>query len=274
MSSSRGSLHGPYSAGLRSKQFKTVCLPARSLLSRPRVLTFAANTSDNFQESAQRLARSAQEKVNDFLKEQDLQRKAEKAAKELKKTAQDTYDRVELKARRTYSKLDYDFQLNAKAQKAAKRVEEAVRDVDQQYSVRRNIRNWKELVQKKWPIWRKRLDEFSNTTAGKVVILGLLVVVLSSPLFWRVVNFVLLLWWLSVPLSIVLVNYASKKQAERFEQEQEKVREQQRRRNPFADIFSSNPSPARNGSSGVKGKGGRTQQDGPIIDAEWTSLDD
>lgn len=228
----------------------------------------AANTSNSFQHSAERLAQQAQQKINDFVSKQDLQRKATKAAEELKKSANETYDRVELKARRTYSKLESKYQLNQKAQKAARRFEETVREVDQQYSIRRTFRNVGEQLKRKWPIWRRGFEEFSSTNLGKIVLGMLFVWLLTTSFFLKLVSAVLFLSWLSVPVSLVLVNLASQKQAQKLQEEQEKQR--QRQRNPFGDIF--NSAQARYKES--KQTKRSTQQDGPVIDAEWHSLDE
>lgn len=86
----------------------------------------------------------------------------------------------------------------------------------------------------------------------------------------------LLLWWLSVPVAMLLLNLARERQAQRLQQQQAEAEAATRRAtNPFADLFG--------GSFSTRGAGRRAgaansrsqhaAQDGPIIDAEWTSID-
>jgi hypothetical protein len=89
-------------------------------------------------------------------------------------------------------------------------------------------------------------------------------------------NTVLLLWWLSLPLSLIALDYARRQQAERMRQAEEE--EARRAANPFADLFrsaarSTSTSAGRSGFGGGS-RGRYSEQDGPIIEASWTSLDD
>lgn len=92
----------------------------------------------------------------------------------------------------------------------------------------------------------------------------------------------LLLWWLTVPLSLLAINAAANQQAEqmRRQQQAEAEAEARRRANPFAEMFRDagaafGGAAASSGGGGGRGRGsGYVQQDGPVIDAEWTSLDE
>lgn len=64
----------------------------------------------------------------------------------------------------------------------------------QQYNVRRRIRNSADHVQRMWPVWSKKLDAFSQTWYGKVTILTVIFVIISSPIFWQLLNLLLLAW--------------------------------------------------------------------------------
>lgn len=81
---------------------------------------------------------------------------------------------------------------------------------------------------------------------------------------------------LSVPLSFLLIEAVRRQQAERMAEAEAAQRAAQ---NPFADMFKSRAS-AGAGGGRASGFGGgmqssrATRQSGPVIDAEWTSLDD
>ncbi|GFH13818.1 uncharacterized protein HaLaN_09769, partial [Haematococcus lacustris] len=95
-------------------------------------------------------------------------------------------------ARRQLAALDREHSLREKAARLGKRVEEAARDLDQTYQVRRRARNGLEYVQRRWPAWQKQLDEFSETWVGKATIVTGIVLIVSSPL------------WLAIPLTATL----------------------------------------------------------------------
>lgn len=129
--------------------------------------------------------------------------------------------------------------------------------------------------QRQWPIWSKRASEFSQTTAGKVTGVALFVLALQSGLFFALLNWLLLLWWLSIPLSMALGNAIRKKQVEQMQQQAEEYNRQQA--NPFAGFWSQQQSASSSGSSSRSSSGGsksRWDQDGPVVDAEWTTIDE
>jgi hypothetical protein len=126
-------------------------------------------------------------------------------------------------------------------------------------------------LQRQWPIWSKRISEFSQTTSGKVVGVGLFVLALQSGLFFSLLNWLLLLWWLSIPLSMALGSAIRKKQVEQMQQQAEEANRQQA--NPFAGFW--NKQQAGSGSASKSG-GSKTNwdTDGPVVDAEWSTIDD
>jgi hypothetical protein len=103
-----------------------------------------------------------------------------------------------------------------------------------------------------------------------VVGVALFVLALQSGLFFALLNWLLLLWWLSIPLSMALGNAIRKKQVEQMQQQQEEYQRQQA--NPFAGFWSQAKSGKSSSSSGPSKAG--WDQDGPVVDAEWTTLDD
>lgn len=94
----------------------------------------------------------------------------------------------------------------------------------------------------------------------------------------QILNAVLLLWWLGLPLALILV--ANAQQAQIRAAQQAAAEEAERRRNPFANIFR-----GRGGAGSGASRGGGFssrpsssprggQYSGPIIEAEWRPLDD
>ena len=135
-----------------------------------------------------------QQRASRWVTEQRLEQKAEEAGKAAESTLRNTYERAQASARRTYSRLDSEYNLSDKASTAGRRVEEKLREVDQQWNVRRKIRGMVEYVQRGRPRWQAAASEFLSTPVGKAFAVVLLLVLLQSPLFWRAMNFVLLLW--------------------------------------------------------------------------------
>ena len=64
----------------------------------------------------------------------------------------------------------------------------------QTWNVRRNLRRSLEYVQSKWPVWQRELDAFASTWYGKVTLILVFAAIVSSPIFWRLLNILLLLW--------------------------------------------------------------------------------
>lgn len=221
----------------------------------------------NFQDTTSKFARDANSEFQKFSKKHDF----ESLAKKAQKKAQEAFQEVQEATNRTYVKLDSEYSISDKAAKAARKAEEAAKDLDQKYSVRRKLRSTIETVQRKWPIWQKQFDEFGATWYGKVVIIGGVFLLFSSAFFWKLMNFVLLLWWLSIPLSFFLIEAVRKQQQERMQQEAEA---RQRAANPFADMFRQRASSQASGFGASSSSNGRRQQDGPVIEAEWTSIDE
>jgi hypothetical protein len=88
------------------------------------------------------MANDAQRKFQTFVREQKLDQKANQASKK----AQEVFEDVSQSAKRTYTKLDSEYDLSRKAQRVAKQAEESWRDVDQQYSIKRKLRVAKDEV--------------------------------------------------------------------------------------------------------------------------------
>ncbi|PNH06244.1 hypothetical protein TSOC_007420 [Tetrabaena socialis] len=242
-----------------------------------------------FTRSAQEAAEQLLRKAQSFAQEQKLEQRASAAVKQAGEKAGEAAEAAKVAGKRLFVKLDSEYDLTQKSARAAKRAEEAARDIDQQYGVRRRLRSAREYVVRMLPTWQRQLDEFTGTWYGKTAVFAGICLLVSTPIFWSFVNLALLLWWLSIPLSIMLLDYARKQQAQRLQQQEAEEAEAARRaaQNPFAEMFRG-AFDARRSAGAAGGRGGRTgggaggggggrgsfTQDGPVIDAEWTSLDE
>ncbi|GIL73791.1 hypothetical protein Vretimale_5349 [Volvox reticuliferus] len=243
-------------------------------------------SSDSFvreaRTAASRAFKQAQKKWDAFAKEQRLEQRTNEAFNKASASARDATDKAKEKARRVFIQLDSEYELTSKSARAARRAEEMARDIDQTYGIRRRVRSTGDYISRSWPTWQRQLDEFGSTWYGKITVFTALCLLLSSPLFWGVLNVVLLVWWLSIPIAVLMLNYAREQQAQRLKEQQEA--EARRAANPFADLFGgafggarTGGNRSRRGSSNPDGSYGHNryaQQDGPIIDAEWTTLDE
>ncbi len=180
-----------------------------------------------------------------------------------------------------HSCLHSEYDLQGKADSASKRVQEATADIDQQWGVRRRIRAAAADVRQRLPTWKRKIGAFSATQEGKAAALVLFVVLLSTGALWSVLNLAWLLWWVSLPVGFLMADQARKEAATAAATAA--AESEQRRReaaSPFASFFGGRgrgpggSSARRGGSSG--GSGGRVyaDQDGPVVDAQWVSLDD
>lgn len=230
---------------------------------------------------AERIAREAQRAASRFVEEQQLKERAAKLADSAAQAAAQAGEQLSDSARRTYVKLDAEYQIQDRVSRAARRAEEQLRDVDQTYSVRRRLRNFVEYVQRMLPSWQRQFNQFAATPVGKVAVFTGIVLLASSTVFWRMLNVAIMLWMLSVPLSLVLLDVARRRQAEAAAQAAADAAERQRRSNPFVDLFRGRAAAGGSRSGGAAARQPQSgsssswkQQSGPVIDAEFTSLDD
>eukprot|EP00798_Chlamydomonas_sp_ICE-L_P022157 gene22157-29221_t len=239
------------------------------------VCTSASSGSFNaFQRKAQRKAsewaaqQGLEEKARDA--QQVLEKNAKEAARVAESTFRNTVDTSQSSARRTFTRLDNEYQVQDKAASANRKVRETFRDVDQQYGIRRKFKNFAEYMGRTTPVWRKRAGEFLSTPIGKATAFLTVACLIQLPAFWRVVNTMLLMWWACIPISLISIGLAQRGAAQRVAAAQQT--ESQRAANPFADILSGR---GRNqGKSGSQGKGGsKRSSEGPIIDADFTIID-
>jgi hypothetical protein len=262
----------------------------------------ASKRAQDFQKSAQDFVTDTGKKVSDIIEEQNLSDKAQKAASTAQNKFQDLYAEVQVRtssqvssrqppctalcsatpnlfllwritahatqdnARRTYWKLDSEYRINDKARKARRRVEQAAADVDQQYSFKSRVRSIREDVQRKWPTWQRQAQEFFATTPGKLVLAIGVGLLFSTGLIWSLLNLLLVLWWLSVPLSLFSLSVAQRQQKEAYKKAAQQQAKQQQGWAGFPGFGRQ--------AGGQQGGGMGQQAGGPVIDAEYTVVSD
>ncbi|KIY98690.1 hypothetical protein MNEG_9272 [Monoraphidium neglectum] len=133
------------------------------------------------------------------------------------------------------------------------RLNETAQDIDQQYGLRRKVRAVVEDVKRLAPIWARRTKEFGATTQGKAAFTFLFVGLLLSGTLFKLLNLIWLGWWVSVPLSLFLADQQRRKQRDEAQQRASWVN---------------------NGSGSGKRGSSSWDRTGPVVDAEWVSLDD
>lgn len=89
----------------------------------------------SLQEDAKRFAADTKRKVEAFIDEQQLRKKADKASKKASEQMRNFSDSAQSSARHTYQSLDSEYQIGDKAEKYTRRAKEAAKDIDQKYSV-------------------------------------------------------------------------------------------------------------------------------------------
>lgn len=224
------------------------------------------SSSQSFAEQAQRFADSAQQKVQDFVREQRLDEKASEAGKEAQQRMKTAYDEAQQNMRRTYMKLESEHNLSQRFQRTKSWVSETVRDIDQEWSLRRKLKSAAEDVQRMLPTWRRQFAAFSSTPLGKAALTLALVSLLFSGLFWQLVNAFWFLFWLSIPVSALIASQRSRDAAQQEQQQQ-----QQRAQSPFSGWGGGSGS---RGSSAGGSSSSKYSSEGPIVEAEWVSLDE
>jgi hypothetical protein len=146
-----------------------------------------------------------------------------------------------------------------------KTVSERVRDIDQEYSVTRRFKSLYDDAKRMAPVWKRQFSAFSSTQLGKATLTLLFVGLLFSGLLWQLLNVFWLLWWVSVPVSLLLASQGRK--AAEQQGAGGAASSSQFGQQRWGDFGNSSNSR----SSSRSGYGG---SDGPVVDAEWTSIDD
>jgi hypothetical protein len=142
---------------------------------------------------------------------------------------------------------------------------EKVRDIDQEYSVTRRFKSLYDDAKRMAPVWKRQFNAFSSTQLGKATLTLLFVGLLFSGLLWQLLNVFWLLWWVSVPVSLLLASQGRKAAEQPGAGAASSSQFGQQRWGDYGSSSSSSKSSSRNGYGG---------SDGPVVDAEWTSIDD
>ncbi|EIE18694.1 hypothetical protein COCSUDRAFT_60004 [Coccomyxa subellipsoidea C-169] len=167
-------------------------------------------------------------------------------------------------------------ELNRKAYEfgrvASKTVKEQAGAVDQKFGVKRKLRNLADDAIRKLPMWKRQYAKFSKTTLGQVVFFAAFFFLCYSGLVWRLLNLVFILWWVAPLFVLPAINHINKKAAEEMAARQQA--QQRAAQNPFFGAFNraqtqqqGTPRAGRAASAGGK-------SDGPVIDVEYTTVDD
>jgi hypothetical protein len=150
--------------------------------------------------------------------------------------------------------------------RSKKWVSETVRDIDQEYSVTRRLKSLYDDAKRMAPVWKRQFNSFSSTQLGKATLTLLFVGLLFSGLLWQLLNVFWLLWWVSVPVSLLLASQG-RKAAEQQGASSSGFGGSQFGQQRWGDFGSSSSSSSRGGYGGGS-------SEGPVVDAEWTSIDD
>ncbi|KAK9789931.1 hypothetical protein WJX73_009412 [Symbiochloris irregularis] len=200
------------------------------------------------------------------------------------RTASDRFrsgaEEVGSRLRRTASTVDHKFDLSGKAQKAATKMKEQARAVDSKFGIQYRLRGLGDDLQRQLPKWGKQYSQFSKTSLGQVVTTAFIVYLFASGLAFRLLNILFILWWL---LPIIALPLARRKN----QQAQARAAQQQRQQQSiFNTIFSGMGAGRNQQQSGGFGRQAASNSysgkrrdysnmaDGPVIDAEWTTIDD
>lgn len=210
-----------------------------------------------------------------------MQDKAQQAAGVASKTLKQTYTTVGSGVKGAAKGVDERFDVSGKAQQAVEGLKQQADSADKRWQIRNRARRAYKDAERQFPRWKKQYDKFSNTLPGKVAWTAFLVWGFYSGVFFRLLNLVFLLWWLAPIFLLPLAQRANKQAQAEFARQ--RAAQQARQRNPFAG-FGGNPFASNMGqSAGFRGSqsasqgqrsSGSAEQDGPVIDAEWTTIDE
>ncbi|KAF6262481.1 hypothetical protein COO60DRAFT_1635991 [Scenedesmus sp. NREL 46B-D3] len=166
-------------------------------------------------------------------------------------------------------KLESEHNISDRVGRTRKWLSETVRDIDQDYSVTRRVKSLVDDAKRMAPVWKRQFSAFSSTQLGKATLTLLFVGLLFSGLLWQLLNVFWLLWWVSVPVSLLLASQGRKAAQQPGAGTANSQFGQQR----WGGFGSSSSSKSRS-SRGGYGNSNSGGSDGPVVDAEWTTIDD
>ncbi|CAK0783521.1 hypothetical protein CVIRNUC_006720 [Coccomyxa viridis] len=191
-----------------------------------------------------------------------------------------TFTVVEDGVRRAATGVDSKFDVSGKAAKAARGVKEQAEAVEYKLGLKRKLRIFAEDTQRRLPQWRKQYAAFSKTSAGQAVFVAGLVLLCYTGLIFKLLNLLFILWWFAPLIILPLLSVAGRKAAARAQEQQQQQRQAQQ--NPFFSAFAQAQQQQRQRQQQRrggytppgKGSGGRRRDDSPVIDVEYTTVDD
>lgn len=241
----------------------------RSAVPLPRCQAAHRGTRQDFQKDAQNFGNRTQQSAENFWERSNAQEKAQAATSEASKRLRSTFQTVSAGVKQTAGRVNERFDLSGKAQQTADRVKEQLEDVDEKLQFRQKARHTLADVSRQLPQWRRQYSAFSKTLPGKVLFWGLLFWGFRSGLFFRLLNIVSILFWVAPLIILPFARKFNQRNAARQQQAQQPAQSPfQPGRNPFAGF--GRPPP----EGSINKRQSYGQQDGPVIDAEWTTIDE
>jgi hypothetical protein len=93
--------------------------------------------------------------------------------------------------------------------------------VDQEWGIRRRLRVLREDAAKAWPVWSRKFEEYASTPMGRFSVICGVLLLMTTSVFWKVINWVLFLWWLAIPIAVFTVQKQATAMAEAMKRAQE-----------------------------------------------------
>jgi hypothetical protein len=212
------------------------------------------------------LAAEAQRAAQKYARDSGLDKKAASAAKEAQKVAERAAEEAAQQARTFSMKLEREHALSRRWERLKKRAEETIADADANWGVRRKVRSAVDTAQRRWPALKARANEFFATPAGQAAAVGLLVALVASGALWSLLSLLWVAWWFLIPVNLYM---AEKKKGEMRKQAQEQA-QQQAQSSPFGGAWGR----PFGGGGGGGSSGDRYSGSGPVIDAEYTVIEE
>jgi hypothetical protein len=122
---------------------------------------------------AEEMVEAAKQKVGKLVK--DVRPQIENGLEELQRTTS-----------RTYQRLDSEYDITDRTQRATRRMKETAVDIDQTYGVRRRIRRAADWFERSKPAWGRKFEELTSTNTGKAIVVGATFLLMTTPIFWKV----------------------------------------------------------------------------------------
>ncbi|KAK9839876.1 hypothetical protein WJX81_007992 [Elliptochloris bilobata] len=143
--------------------------------------------------------------------------------------------------------------------------------LDSRLGLRRRARTVAEDARRSWPKWRRQYKDFSGTPLGRAAFLTGIFLLFYTGIAFRLLNMLFLLWWIGPLIVLPLLQAASRKAV--ADAQKREAAAAAAARNPWSAFGRRAGGQAPGGGSGRPG-GGPARQEGPVIDAEWTTIDD